>query len=185
MATYFGRCDSSGVLLGGEPSGYENFGGYTAGNSNAVVPFTCPGSGNQDVVALGHYCYGSSASIRCAVYSTDGNTRYAQGNAGVTPAASAAWAVHSGITQDSPLTGGNNYMLVVSSSGIISNGYATVASNGCKYASGDYVAGGFPATLSLSSGYTHLPIVRCGVDAAAGGGLSIPVAMANYRERRN
>lgn len=177
MPTYFGLCDSAGNP---SYSVTDNTGGsYYIWSLGTEAEFTCPGSGNQVIKELSAMVHVNSVSVnmRCAIYSADGSTLIAQGAAEVAVAgASDTWQGH--LTQASitpnPATvvGGTKYILSCAFSRDAGTSHCN-GNNVGKYASGDKT-GGFTAPLPAGSAGYHWP-TRCGVDAEAAGGLSIPV----------
>lgn len=165
--TYFGHCDSSG-----NPGSAE---GNDAANSNLItgcntLTYTCPGSGEQDILDLAVRAYGSSGSIRVAVYSSAGSLM-AQHTNPVNVGGSVAWVgAGAAITKVANLTGGATYKLEVQpSSDSVYWAFTENSGNGNT----SYSYGAFPSTLPSMDGYIRHPIMRCGVDTAAGG-ASIP-----------
>jgi hypothetical protein len=172
--TYNGGSVSSGVALA----------------LKSYVTYTCPGSGSMQIKELSSYCKKNSATVHNRVAIYNGNTLVAQGSAEVTLITSAGWQGHvagdgSDITPSpATLTGGATYKLTVSYDADCQIYYGDDVTGRNRYTFTDYT-GGFPATFAdpaddAGSEYA----IRCGVEAAAIGGLSIPIAMAYYRYRR-
>jgi uncharacterized Zn-binding protein involved in type VI secretion len=170
--TYFGLCNAAGVA---SQSHTDNSGGaYYIWNNNANFPFTCPGTGTQNIVELSAMVHigTGTPNIRCAVYSADYDTVIAQGTAKVAVSGSSdTWQGHmtAASVGNASLTGGTNYVLVVGSDG-------DMATDHCKVSDGIYFGGdktgGYSGAISGSPGY--LWPVRCGVEPAAGGGVTGP-----------
>jgi hypothetical protein len=81
------------------------------------------------------------------------------------------------------LIGGIDYILCASSdTGYGKIAYDSAISGDCTKINTEYT-GGYPAIIDNGNDTTILPGIRCGVDPAAGG-LSIPIAMENYKFRR-
>jgi hypothetical protein len=164
--SYFGKTSSIGsdayLLVDGRQSA-----------NTANTTFTCPGTGNEDIVELSAYLqtYQGSPLVRLAVYDLSGNLM-AQGNAAFTPTVTFGWQGHIGaanITQINPLVGGQNYKLAITSSGDGSNfiaiKYSVGAAGDWKYDSADYT-GGFPSAYNPASNQSQLLSVRAGVSSA-------------------
>ena len=160
-------------------------------NRTYVTGFTCPGSGNQQVTELSFHGYlvAGAPNIRLALYNTS-DALLCQGSAEVPVAgASGSWQGHIGAANITPnpciITGGVQYDIAVSWDCDASNtlrAYYVVGSSGdYTYLAVDYT-GGFPDPLADATDGGSRWAIRCGVDPAAG--LSIPVAMMTYREKR-
>jgi hypothetical protein len=175
--TYFGH-----TTVGASPAAP---GIYTFGNDAVNIIYTCPGTGLQDVKELGAYCYrDQTGHIRMAIYDTSLNF-ICQGSAEldvatVTPAN--GWLSHVAFTDvggsaiSPQLTGGVEYVLSISSDSSGPNVYQDTVTAGYERFSYDYTdsTGGFPADLTLErTTDTREWNVRCGVEAAAGGGGSV------------
>jgi len=174
--TYFGLCDSAGNPTGAAAA---NTGSAETDWNNATT-YTCPGSGTQVIQEISADLKNvTNYNIRLAVYNTAGTTLIAQGTAAVAvTGATDSWQGHLVPTSITPnpanLTGGTNYLIVVSSSGDMQTNHAT---NGGgtdgSFASVDET-GGYPASLPGSSASSILFPVRVGVSPpASSSGLSI------------
>jgi hypothetical protein len=181
---YFGYPSQSG-----DPSG----GGSDSGPSGIATiqqlatGYVCPGSGSYNLTSLGAYTAGGGVSgyIRLALYSDSGNLIVEASAKKQVTNDSIHWEEFTTFTWHSgtQLTGGAGYRLASNRSGLTPLYYRSVT-NASKYASSKtYCDNGFPATdadmqvNALSMEWA----IRATVEAAAGGGLSIPVAMADYR----
>jgi len=156
--------------------------GYSLVNNNAVTSFVCPGTGTQDVKELGIRARDVSVGsdhVRVALYNTDGSF-VCQGSAEITVSANThAWYTHTsfvdaaGSAISPQITGGTAYLIAVTADGaniyIAANGTRT---NNNKYSSNDYT-GGFPSSYTPSTTSTPICCCRCGVEPAAGGGVSV------------
>ena len=179
MTTYFGSCDAAGNADTSDTEEFLSFGNWTIWNTTEI--YTCPGSGSFDITSLAAYCKsagGGGNSIRMAIYSTDGATKYAEHSAATALGAgetSLAWKGDAaGITQYAPLTGGVNYLIVCWNSGAdILQSVPHTQSGIYRYdaSAADYSAG-LPSTWSPASGSagSNPYQLRAGVDAAASGG---------------
>lgn len=169
--TYFGACDSSGNPNTADGSDSANNGLITGCNT---MTYTCPGTGNQDVLDLAVRAWGTG-TIRVAVYSAAG-TLMAQHTSPVSVGGSAAWVgAGASITQSSVLTGGATYKLEVQPSAeTVSWSFVENSNNGNV----SYTYGAFPSSLPSMDSYIRHPIMRCGVDTAAGGASVKPSILA-------
>ncbi len=148
--------------------------------------YTCPGSGDQNVVALLSWINQSSIGTgltRLAIYDSGTGALMAYGTSAHTNTIQAGgtygWEGHatSGeITQVTPLTGGNTYVVVLTGNAPTNTSYGYVSgSSGSSqnYVTGsDYTSGSFPSNTSgLPSPSTNVAnIVRVDVTAAGGSG---------------
>jgi hypothetical protein len=169
--TYFGNCDPS--TGAGTGASYQNGGTellwFTAG-------YACPGSGAQGVKALGAECAYGAGNIRMGIY--DGTTLIVESNsekaAGTGARAWTSWddtelTWHVGTA----LVGGTTYKMVVAGDANFGPFGTNVAAGDAKYYNGDYTAGMLDP-LNAGSNDTAQQNVRCGVEAAAGGGATYP-----------
>lgn len=168
MATYFGLCDSAG-----NPSGAAaaNTGGAET-DWNGTQAYTCPGSGSQTIVEISADVKNvTNYNIRLAIYDTAGTTLIAQGTAAVAVSGAAdSWQGHltqANITPNpASLTGGTNYLIVVSASGDMQTNHALSGASGIgQFAAADETAG-YPASLPAGTGVSIVFPVRVGVSAA-------------------
>lgn len=165
MATYFGLCDSAG-----NPSGAAAANSGSAETDwNGTQTYTCPGSGSQTIVEMSADLKNvTNYNIRLAVYDTAGTTLIAQGTAAVAVSGAAdSWQGHLTQADITPnpatLTGGTNYLIVVSASGDMQTNHALSGSG--QFAAVDETAG-YPASLPAGTGSSVLFPVRVGVSAA-------------------
>ena len=179
MATFFGLCDSAGNPTG---AASDNDGGTTVSvwNNIAVKTFQCPGTGTQVVkeISADIKLISGSSNMRCAIFSNDSGTLIAQGNSAVAVAGAAdSWQGH--LTQASitpnpaTLTGGTNYVLVVSVSagpGTVGTDHADSTANSFKFDNVDR-SGGYGATLPAGTAGNPIWPVRVSVEQ-----LGIPLA---------
>lgn len=175
MSTFFGLCDAAGVATGAA-SDNNGGSGVRVWNNTAVEVFTCPGAGSQNIAEISadvHLSSGS-ANIRCAIYSSDGNTLIAQGTAAVAlSGATDAWQGHVGAANITPnpatLTGGTSYILVASASGgsgTTATDHGDATANSLKF-DGTDSTGGYGATLPAGTTGSPMWPVRASVDPAA------------------
>jgi len=185
MTTFFGLCNSAGVASG---SASDNNGGsgVSVWNNQAVISFTCPGSGSQTIneISSDLHLSSGSANVRCAVYSNDGSTLIAQGTGAVAlSGASDAWQGHIGQANITPnpatLTGGTKYVLVASASGgsgTTATDHADSTSNSLIFDSTDRT-GGYSGALPAGTTGNPLWPVRVGLIDAGGDVLMAQVLM--------
>ena len=165
MATYFGLCDSSGNPTGA--AGLNTGAAETDWNVNQI--YTCPGSGTQVIQEITCDCKNvTNYNIRLAVYNTAGTTLIAQGTAAVAvTGATDSWQGHIGQANITPnpanLTGGTNYLIVVSGSGDIQTNHAVSGASGDGSFAAVDETGGYPASLPAGTATTGLFPVRVGV----------------------
>lgn len=184
--TYFGRCNSDGTLISGDPTDWQGLTGYWVKSENAA--FTCPGTGSQNIVSLSVYARkasGAGGNMRCAIYDTSNNL-ISQHTAEFIVDGVAGWyGTAQAVSSVGPLTGGTNYKLIVSCDNSISewSNYSGGTNGDFSWGANDYT-GGFPATRAAGSNTSAIYLIRCGVEPAAAGGLSIPLVMQSYRRRR-
>lgn len=185
--TYFGHCNSDGTLKTGETPASLGTGwtGVTARNAPAAYAFTCPGTGTQDVISLGHYVKystGTADHIRMAIYDTAGTTLIGQGSAEITvDNAAVAWREHTAFTNGAgdaitpQLAGGTAYMILVTYDGGVTEpwGWTDWGALYGNRISADYTAG-FPASLGAGVANDYLQTMRCGVEPPAAGGSPAP-----------
>lgn len=193
--TYFGLCDSTGAPTGATAD--NNGSQATLWNCNypvsqgGALDFTCPGSGNQtlkEISAMLHVDSGSP-NVRLAIYNEAASTKYAEGTAQVALSGTTdSWQGHLAQADITPnpctLTGGTKYIIVFTLDAA-TTATTHASSNSTTYGVygiNDYTAG-FPSSLTPYAAYRCWP-VRAGVEAPSAG-LSIPVAMAHYRQRIN
>src|SRR3990167_10222790 len=72
------------TYFGGDIANRDSAGGAPKFSRNKNLTLTCPGSGNQDIKELSAVVAGGSAPqghVRVAIYSSDGNTKIAEGAA--------------------------------------------------------------------------------------------------------
>lgn len=153
---------------------------YDSGNNNYVfgngsATYTCPGSGQFNIVSLSAFCKntgGGSGAFSMAVYSADGSTlighmehKYVLTD---TQTTGAYRGMDTSITQLSTLTGGENYIISINvSTANVQNRYVSGSSGVFKYNTGaSYYDDGWPSSITLSSNYTLEFEVRCEVEAA-------------------
>jgi hypothetical protein len=156
----------------------------------AVWTYTCPGSGDQVIQSLqmwGKSNGGTAGYGRIGIYDHDGATLLCQSESVLVNSTTAQWWGTTSPANTAPanhvLTGGAYYILAYHwSSTDVLCGSDSGANFWCKYNAQSY-ASGFPASLSTGSNQANKYGIRCGVDPAASG-LSIPVAMRSYRQRR-
>ena len=178
MATYFGQQNISGA---------EDLGNVGISKWMSAV---CPGSGNQIIKELsGWITSAGGGNFRLAIYSADRSTKIAEGAEEIEATDGWAWQGH--LTQVSitpnpaTLVGGTTYVIGESFDKNDPHTKCENKSSTYGYARADYT-GGWPASLGDGTEEgAWLWAMRCGVDPEAGGGLSIPVAMDIYRQRRN
>ena len=166
MPTYFGNQTKTDAYDWGSSLAVWNA-GYTC---------TCPGIGDQIIKELSVFAEGTSCNIRCAIYSSDGTTKIAEGS-GEVPLSTTpfAWYGHgpglyNALSPSAPvITGGQNYILCVSCDGTTyAYGIDAGSSGAFKYSTNDYT-GGWPASLPSGGNPGNYNFcIRCGVDAAAG-----------------
>src|SRR5258708_5241735 len=173
--TYFGLCDSAGNPTGAAAG---NTGGAET-DWNGTQTYTCPGSGSQTIVEISADLKNvTNYNVRLAIYNTAGMTLIAQGTAAVAVSGAAdSWQGHIGQANITPnpvtLTGGTNYLIVVSASGDMQTDHAVTGASGVGvFASVDETAG-YPANLPASSNTTLLFPVRVGVQPPAGGQVNL------------
>lgn len=190
--TYFGfGTDSSGTATGtpnadgGYGNGFafsfwmdESASGFA--DSVFVTAFTCPGSGNQDVVDISAYVTATSGSptIQMAIYSEDGSTLMSRGTSAVTMSGGPSWQGHQSagvITQSVPLVGGVRYIVFQthSATGVYSihGNSAELGSTKSSLNQTSYI-GAIPTSTPATNGSIFAAMVRVGVQAQAGGGGS-------------
>jgi hypothetical protein len=161
MATYFGET-TPGNLTVNDPI-------YRFRNKNKV--YTCPGSGDQNLVELSAYVqdYNAGAThIRLAIYDMSNNLIYQGAAEVVVNNASWAWVGHTGIT-GVVLQGGTNYKIACSYDGAISIRY-NIETNGNHGSTSADNTGGWPASLADDGDDDYIKSVRAGVDPVASGG---------------
>jgi hypothetical protein len=165
MATLFGNNDD-GTLS-------NNFFAYAFW---LAAGYACPGSGLQNVTTLDLNISGvGMGNVRCAIYTAAG-TFVAQWDTEKDPAGAGWLAVTSFVDRvggaiSPQLTGGDSYLLVVGGDGSVEVYYDDVGSGVGHVDYADYT-GGFPVSLSHND-QTREPCIRCGVEAAAGGGATL------------
>jgi hypothetical protein len=170
--TYFGYCDPDTGAGTGTEKIYMNDEIYWA-----TAGYACPGSGSQNVVSIGVELNESGGNFRVGVYS--GTTLIVEANVEKSKvgggwlewtAAASELTWHVGTA----LTGGTTYkILVTTDTNSAFTGSTGRPANTLSYASGDYTAG-MPDPSPAASTYTYEPNLRCGVEAAAGGGATYP-----------
>jgi hypothetical protein len=163
---YFGN-NTTGVNFENNYNGA----GFAFGDS---VGFTCPGTGDFNVTSIEAQIKSAGSGtghFRCAVYSVNRQTLYAQHSAEIDVPntwTTATWRGGSqGITQNATLTGGTKYWLVVTyDAGDVLPGWSSYnGSNKAGYGGTDHT-GGFPAPFSGTySSYQVDWSIRVGVDA--------------------
>ena len=164
-------------------------------NYDAVLPFICPGSGNQNLVSLGVFAKtngGTPGNVRSAIYDILGKF-IAQGSVKILVNNTAAWREHTTFTliggaSTSPvLVGGTHYILRHSrSSSDVLVGYGYEAANACNSSSLDSTDSDFPSSFVPSGTSTVSYNIRAGVTAAAGGSSIITKVFNLFcRMRRN
>jgi len=173
MATFFGLCDSSGNATGTLST--NTLTAETDFNFSSVA-FLCPGSGTQvvsEITAMVHL--NTAYNIRCAIYNSSQTVLIAQGTAGVAVAGSSdSWQGHTSATLVTPnptnLTGGTNYVLVVSGDGDTQTLHgSTVVSGQSEFISSSFVSSGFSSnSLGSPNNSTLLIPVRVGVNPLSG-----------------
>ena len=157
--------------------------------SNGSVAWTCPGTGNQTVVELGAYVDLDSGSLRLAIYDASSNF-IAQGDAVITGTHALNWETHTafhnaaGADITPTLMGGANYKLCMSlTAGATCNCRHTAGSAGQgKATSGSDYTGGYPDPLPAQDDNSRIWCIRCGGEAAAGGGAVVPIIMAQMNQ---
>lgn len=176
--TYFGRgCDAAGAL--NVTPAYQNAGTHFIRSKN--VTLTCPGSGNQDVVDLSHYCHFSTGSpfIRIMVYSANLATLFAYGTTRVAVVGGGgSWQGHQSqgvITQLAPLVGGTAYRAILATDDTAPNSGCVSGSSGdwAYRLSGTYTTGTPPQPLDADDGDSSLDIIlRIGVQPVGAGAIN-------------
>jgi hypothetical protein len=184
MTTYFGLCDTSGNITG---DNYDDSTSTATAFWNYNETWTCPSSGNQTVKEISCYCRPStSANIRLAIYSADGNTKICEGTAEVAITGGAnSWQGHMTQASITPnpatLVGGTAYKLVAATDANINmrakDGNPTYPG---KYELTDYTDG-FPSSLPTGTQDYRCDAIRCGVDPAAG----VTLDQAGFRIRND
>lgn len=163
MATYFGETTP------GASTAQELTTSFWCRNKNKI--YTCPGTGNQNLVELQAYVrqyISTTTNIRLALYDTSNNLIY-QGSAEVLVSnASFAWMGHTGIT-GVVLTGGTNYRIALSYDGFLEIAYNLETAGNHTGSTVDYT-GGWPSSLSDGSDDDYIKSIRAGVDPGTGGG---------------
>lgn len=184
MPTFFGFQTNPGVS-------YDDTWQLIAAN-DAI--YSCPGSGSQNIQELSLYGYrsGNPVNIRLGVYSSNGLSLIAEGVAEVAVNTTPGWQGHmtqasvkaAGGSSPGVLVGGTSYKFCFTTDLGASSMRVSYGSGNIHYLSDADYTGGMPANLSsLTSTASEQFHMRCGVDPVAG--LSIPVAMRTYRNRRN
>ena len=142
--------------------------------------YACPGSGNQTVLSLDINMHDADygGQVRCAIFTAAG-AFVAQWDAAYTPAAGGWYEVGAFHAQDNTtditpvLTGGATYFLCVGgAAGYYIRVNEVVSGVGKVYYTSSYLTG-FPANLPALDNQTREPCIRCGVEAAAGGGVGL------------
>ena len=197
--TYFGLCNSDGTTIGN----YWDYGWGTSTwksvfrlGGGTPPPFSIPGSGTQVIKDLCVYSKsygGTPANLRVALYKHPDNSKICEGFAQILiNNITARWWGHgpgldNALNPSAPeVTAGDLVDLAFSQDGDDIMLYG-VDGGAAEYFNVDWTdyTEGFPATYADPTDQRQYGWnIRCGVEAAAGG-LSIPVAMDIYRQRRN
>jgi hypothetical protein len=140
-------------------------------NADITIPWTCPGSGTKHVKVLKAWLKsggGVAGNMRMAVYtasSSDPGTLMCQGNSAVSVSSTTeSYVGHSdaGITETTALTGGQNYLIVLSLSNGDAQVYSEALTDGGVYGPTQYTTG-FPASFAGTELTARNYALVCGV----------------------
>jgi hypothetical protein len=182
--TYFGLCNSAGVISGDDSN--DSSGATPVAFWNGTEVWTCPGTGTQNIVELSVYGYINTGTpnIRLSIYSSDGATKIAEGTAEVAvTGGSYSWQGHMTAASmgNATLVGGTSYKLVCGADNDMAMRSKSGSSGIARYTLSDYT-GGSPSSLPAGTGNTLIQAIRCGVEPAAGGGVVTGTATASITE---
>lgn len=187
---YFGDCNADGSLISGTRIARGLYANYLYPNDGSNCVFTCPGSGSQEVKALGFYGRNNGAvshNVKAAIFNNGGTSRVLLTDAFSVPGGGGdAWREITGLSGTN-LTGGVAYRLafISDSDDMQFDGRVVSRSIGYGYdGSGSYSTP--PADLvdfTLSTNDLH-PCYRCGVDPVSSG-FALPIAQNYYNQMRH
>ncbi len=179
--SYFGLCDVNGVPTVNPPVDNQFLGSLTLRNKNYTTGFSCPGTGDQNVVSLSVWCkavVGGLHNIRCSVYDlvTSIYNLVCQHSVEVSVAStSAGWVGRSQAIAwygtYTKLVGGRTYYLAFSADDaagdeIIYYMIGAQTAGDYMYTLTDYT-GGYPATLADDVNYDRHFFISCGTEPFA------------------
>lgn len=164
---YFGECDAEGNGIGTLTYTYSiDFVRKAAG-------YACPGAGVQNVKELGVECVTGTGSVRMGLYDLSLNL-LAQTT--TKSAVAGAWLTWSDAyitwVLGSALAGGTNYIIACAVKESFGFKGSTPGGGGGRYNWTDYTAG-LPDPSPAGSSTNNIYNLRCGVEAAGGGGTLV------------